>query len=149
MVLFASDFDQSKYLKAADLGEIGSEKRFKIKAVTKEIDVGEKQETKACVWFTNSDQRAGSQQDQPADSARRLRRRHGRLGRQDHRHLSDHGRLPRQDGPRLAGADSAAEGRPTRRRRRLRNRRQSRRSMKKLDGFDEPEQLDDDISDVR
>ena len=54
-MLYASDFDQSKYLKAADLGEIGSEKRVKIKTVTKEIGVGERQETKACVWFTNLD----------------------------------------------------------------------------------------------
>src|SRR4051812_44006461 len=52
MVLYASEFDQSRYLKAADIGEVGSEKRVKIKAVTKETDVGEKQETKACVWFT-------------------------------------------------------------------------------------------------
>ena len=55
MVLYASEFDQSRYLKAADIGEVGSEKRVKIKAVTKETDVGEKQETKACVWFTNLD----------------------------------------------------------------------------------------------
>jgi hypothetical protein len=55
MVLYASDFDQSKYSKAADLGPIGSEKRVKIKGITKETDVGEKQETKACVWFTNLD----------------------------------------------------------------------------------------------
>jgi hypothetical protein len=54
-MLYASDFDQSKYLKAADIGEVGSEKRVKIKAVTKETDVGEKQETKACAWFTNLD----------------------------------------------------------------------------------------------
>jgi hypothetical protein len=54
-MLYASDFDQSKYLKAADIGEVGSEKRVKIKAVTKETDVGERQETKACVWFTNLD----------------------------------------------------------------------------------------------
>jgi hypothetical protein len=53
MVLYASEFDQSRYLKAADIGEVGSEKRVKIKVVTKETDVGEKQETKACVWFTN------------------------------------------------------------------------------------------------
>jgi hypothetical protein len=52
-MLYASDFDQSKYLKAADIGEVGSEKRVKIKAITKETDVGERQETKACVWLTN------------------------------------------------------------------------------------------------
>ena len=53
MVLYASDFDVSNYLKAADLGEIGSEKRVKILKVTKEVDVGEEKKTKACVWFTN------------------------------------------------------------------------------------------------
>jgi hypothetical protein len=53
-MLLASDFDQSKYQKAVDFGEIGSEKRFKIKTVTKEV-IGEKEETKAVVWFTNSD----------------------------------------------------------------------------------------------
>ena len=52
MVLFASDFDQSKYLKAADFGEVGNEKRLKIKNVTKETGVGEREETKACIWFT-------------------------------------------------------------------------------------------------
>src|SRR5215475_10090047 len=55
MVLYASEFDQSRFLKAADIGEVGSEKRVKVKAVTKETDVGERQETKACVWFTNLD----------------------------------------------------------------------------------------------
>jgi hypothetical protein len=54
-MLLASDFDQSRYLKAADLGKIGSEKRTKIKITTKETNVGERQETKACVWFTNLD----------------------------------------------------------------------------------------------
>ena len=42
-------------MSAADIGEVGSEKRVKIKAVTKETDVGERQETKACVWFTNAE----------------------------------------------------------------------------------------------
>ena len=51
MPLYASDFDQSKYIKAADLGPTGTEKRLKIKACTKET-VGEKEEAKACVWFT-------------------------------------------------------------------------------------------------
>jgi len=55
MVLYASEFDQSKYLNGTSLGEIGSEKRVKIKIVTKETNVGKKQETKACVWFTNID----------------------------------------------------------------------------------------------
>jgi hypothetical protein len=51
MTLYASDFDQSKYMKAADLGPTGTAKRFKIKNCTKET-VGEKEEAKACVWFT-------------------------------------------------------------------------------------------------
>ena len=55
MVLYASTFDQSKYLNGTSLGEIGSEKRVKIKTVTKETNVGERQETKACAWFTNID----------------------------------------------------------------------------------------------
>ena len=42
MVLYASDFDQSKYLKAADIGDVGAEKRFKTKTVTKETGVGER-----------------------------------------------------------------------------------------------------------
>ena len=45
---------QSKYLKAADFGEVGNEKRLKIKNVTEETGVGEREETKACVWFTTS-----------------------------------------------------------------------------------------------
>jgi hypothetical protein len=51
MPLYASDFDQSRYIRAADLGPTGSEKRLKIKACTRET-VGEKEEAKACVWFT-------------------------------------------------------------------------------------------------
>jgi hypothetical protein len=47
-----SDFDQSKFMKASDLGEIGSEKKAKIKAFTKEV-IGEEQQARMCVWFTN------------------------------------------------------------------------------------------------
>ena len=53
MTLLASDFDQSKYLKASDLGPLNSEKRVKIKAVTVG-KIGEKEEIKACVQFTNT-----------------------------------------------------------------------------------------------
>ena len=53
--------------------------------------------------------RAGSQQDQQPHPPRRLRRRHGGLGRQDHRRIPDDGRLPRQDGAGVAGAHPAAE----------------------------------------
>lgn len=55
MVLYASDFDLSKYLKSGDLGDVGTEKRLKIKTVTKETHVGEREETKACLWFTTTD----------------------------------------------------------------------------------------------
>jgi hypothetical protein len=47
MVLYASDFDQSKYLRADDIGGVGTEKRLKIKAVTRVTDIGdEKHERK-------------------------------------------------------------------------------------------------------
>jgi hypothetical protein len=56
MVLLASDFDRSKYLRASDLdGE--EEARFKIKHVSEEtVGQGTNQERKLVVWFTN-DQR--------------------------------------------------------------------------------------------
>jgi hypothetical protein len=51
MVLLASDFDKSKYLRAEDLK---AEKKFRVKAVTVEV-VGNdrKEEEKLVVWFTN------------------------------------------------------------------------------------------------
>ena len=51
MVLLASEFDKSKYLRAEDLK---AEKKFRIKAVTVEV-VGNdrKEEEKLVVWFTN------------------------------------------------------------------------------------------------
>jgi hypothetical protein len=55
MPLYASDFDQSKYLRADDIGAVGAEKRLKIQTVTKEVDIGEEKQTKAVVWFTNTD----------------------------------------------------------------------------------------------
>src|SRR6516164_5394410 len=51
MVLLASDYDKSRFLKAADLK---SEKKFKIKNVTEEL-VGEEQEKKPVLWFTNDE----------------------------------------------------------------------------------------------
>ena len=51
MVLLASDYDKSRWLKAADLK---SEKKFKIKDVTEEL-VGEEQEKKPVLWFTNDE----------------------------------------------------------------------------------------------
>ena len=51
MVLLASNYDQSKFLKAADLQ---TEKKFKIKNVTEEeVGIGKDKERKLVVWFTN------------------------------------------------------------------------------------------------
>lgn len=53
MVLLASDFDKSKYLKAADLDH---EKKFRIKAVTEETAGQDRdKEQKLVVWFTNDE----------------------------------------------------------------------------------------------
>src|SRR5262245_46212633 len=51
MVLLASNYDQSRFLKAADLP---GEKKFRIKSVTEEeVGVGKDKEKKLVVWFTN------------------------------------------------------------------------------------------------
>jgi hypothetical protein len=51
MVLMASNYDQSRFLKAADLP---SEKKFRVKSVTEEeIGIGKDKERKLVVWFTN------------------------------------------------------------------------------------------------
>lgn len=51
MVLLASNYDQSKFLKAADLP---AEKKFRIKTVTEEeVGFGKDKEKKLVVWFTN------------------------------------------------------------------------------------------------
>jgi hypothetical protein len=48
-MVLASNYDQSRYFKAADLE---TEKKLRIKSVTEE-QVGEKKEQKLVVWFTN------------------------------------------------------------------------------------------------
>jgi hypothetical protein len=51
MVLLASSYDQSKFLKADDLP---AEKKFRIKSVTEEeVGIGKDKERKLVVWFTN------------------------------------------------------------------------------------------------
>jgi hypothetical protein len=53
MVLLASDFDKSRFLKAADLS---GEKKFRIKNVTAEVvGTGDEKEHKLVVWFTNDE----------------------------------------------------------------------------------------------
>jgi hypothetical protein len=50
-MLLASSYDQTRWLKAADLP---TEKKFRIKSVTvEEIGIGKDKETKLVVWFTN------------------------------------------------------------------------------------------------
>ena len=51
MMLLASAYDQSKFLKAEDFP---TERKLKIKAVTEEpVGIGNDKETKLVVWFTN------------------------------------------------------------------------------------------------
>src|SRR5262245_4286608 len=51
MVLIARDYDQTRFLKAADLP---GEKKFRIKSVTEEeVGIGKDRERKLVVWFTN------------------------------------------------------------------------------------------------
>jgi hypothetical protein len=51
MVLLASNYDQSRFLKAQD---VTAEKKFRIKSVTEEdIGIGKDKERKLVVWFTN------------------------------------------------------------------------------------------------
>jgi hypothetical protein len=53
MVILASKYDQSRFLKAQDLQ---AEKKFKIKSVTEEdVGVGRDKERKLVLWFTNDD----------------------------------------------------------------------------------------------
>ena len=52
MVLLASSYDQSRFLKAADLQR---EKKFRIKSVTEELIGAEQKEKKLVVWFTNDE----------------------------------------------------------------------------------------------
>jgi hypothetical protein len=52
MVLLASTYDQSRFLKAADLER---EKKFRIKSVTEELVGAEQKERKLVVWFTNDE----------------------------------------------------------------------------------------------
>jgi hypothetical protein len=52
-MVLASKYDQSQWMKAADLDE-GEELLLKIKDVTEEtVGAGKDKETKLCVWFTN------------------------------------------------------------------------------------------------
>jgi hypothetical protein len=53
MVLLASEYDKTKYLKAGDLER---EKKYRIKAVTEEtIGTDDKKDKKLVVWFTNDE----------------------------------------------------------------------------------------------
>ena len=53
-MVLASNYDQSKWMKATDLDE---DLLLKIKDVTEEVvGIGKEKETKLCVWFTNHKQ---------------------------------------------------------------------------------------------
>jgi len=53
MVLLASEFDNSRFLKAAD---VPSEKKFRIKNVTAEVfGTGDDKQRKPILWFTNDE----------------------------------------------------------------------------------------------
>jgi hypothetical protein len=52
MVLLASDFDRSRFFKAADLN---SEKKFRIKSVSVEEIGTDRKERKPTLWFTNDE----------------------------------------------------------------------------------------------
>ena len=53
MVLLASKYGKSRFLRAEDLS---AEKKFRIKAVTEEeVGVGKDREKKLTVWFTNDE----------------------------------------------------------------------------------------------
>jgi hypothetical protein len=49
-MLLASSYDQSRFLKAADLEK---EKKFRIKGATEELIGAEQKEEKLVIWFTN------------------------------------------------------------------------------------------------
>ena len=68
MVLLASNFDKSKYLKAADLNK---EKKFQIKSATDEVvGMGDDKEHKLILWFTNDDRGLVMNQHQHPRSSR-------------------------------------------------------------------------------
>ena len=100
MVLLASDYDKSKYLRAEDLKQREESSASKPSPKRCSSDDG-KAEKKLVRLVHQRRPGAGAEQDQQPDHSRRVRRRHCRLGRQDHRRVSDDDRLPRQDGPRL------------------------------------------------
>lgn len=55
--IYASDYNQSRFVKWQDIGEAGSTKSVTIKDVTEETLTNEQQqeETKPCVWFNEFD----------------------------------------------------------------------------------------------
>ena len=107
MVLLASNFDKSKYLKAADLDK---EKKFRIKSATDEVvGMGDDKEHRLVLWFTNDERGLVLNRTNIRTSARSVRRRRRQLDRQGYRRLSNFSRLPRQARAGVAGAYPAAE----------------------------------------
>ena len=102
MVLLASEYDQSRFLKADDLD--GGERKFKIKNVTAE-DLGG--DGKLIVWFTND--KKGLILNKTNNRVLRTAFRHRRLEGSDHHLVFDDGLHAGAHGARVAGAYSAAQ----------------------------------------
>ena len=109
MVLLASDYDKSRFLKADGLD---GDRKLRIKSVTEElVGAGAEKEKKLVVWFTNDERGLVLNRREQSHPARCVRRRHSGLGRQSHHHLPDDGGDARQDGAGTAGANPAAQTR--------------------------------------
>ena len=107
MVLLASEFDKSRFLKAADLDK---EKKFRISKVTAEVlGQGDDKERKPIVWFTNDERGL-------VLNKTNLRALQGAFGDNMEAWVGKvvvvfpyHGRHAREDDPRSAGAYPSAE----------------------------------------
>ena len=111
MVLLASDYDKSKYLRARrpQAGEeIPHQGSFR-RSVREQRQEGKE----ACHLVHQRRAGVGAEQDQQPHHPRRVRRRHGQLARQDHRRVPDDGPRRGQDDPRVARAHPADEAVPT------------------------------------
>ena len=77
MVLLASDYDKSNYLRAEDIKQ---DRKFRIKAVTEQMFERDGSKEKKLVCLVHQRRaRPGAEQDQHQNPARRIRRRHGQL----------------------------------------------------------------------
>ena len=105
MVLLASDFDKSKYFKAADFGS--KPQKFKIKSVNAgTLGVGDDKKNELVVWVYQRPARFSLKSHEQPHTARSFRRSRRWLGWEGHHHLSDDGGYARQDDTSVAGASA-------------------------------------------